>query len=167
MKRYLGLCLLAIAIQTPAESTDEPLPLSQPEPTASVWDLSDLYPDIASWDDARDNASAQISTIGECEGILDNSASVLADCLNRVDDTYKALLGLYVYSFLNKDTNQGNSQYQERATVAQELLLEFTEATHFVKQELSHIGEQPLTTTSMKARGRRARLFYPAIPASI
>lgn len=144
MKRYLGLCLLAITMQTPAESTDEPLPLSQPEPTASVWDISDLYPDIASWDDARDYATAQISAIGECEGILDDSASVLADCLSQVSDTYKALLRLYVYAFLNKDTNQGNIQHQERASVAQELLLEFTEATRFVKQELSHIGEATL-----------------------
>ena len=144
MKRYLGLCLLAITVQTLAESTTESLPLPQAEPTASVWDLSDLYPDIASWDEARNNATAQIGAIGECEGILGDSAGVLADCLNRVADTYRALLKLYVYAFLNKDTNQSNIQYQERATVAQELLVEFTEATRFVKQELSHIGEATL-----------------------
>ncbi|MAZ70689.1 MAG: M3 family oligoendopeptidase [Porticoccus sp.] len=144
MKRYLGLCLLAMTMQTPAEPITDPLPAPKPEEPASVWDLSDLYPDVASWDDARDNATAQISAIGECEGVLDDSANVLADCLNRVSDTYKAVLRLYVYAFLNKDTNQSSIQYRERASVAQELLVEFTAATRFVKQELSQIREATL-----------------------
>ena len=144
MKRYLGLCLLAITIQTPTESTAEPLPTPQSEPPASIWDISDLYPDIASWDDARNSATTQISAISECEGMLGDSADVLADCLNQITNTYKALLRLYVYAFLNKDTNQSNIQYQERASAAQALLAEFTEATRFVKPELSHIGEATL-----------------------
>lgn len=152
MKRFFGPCLLVIAMQVSAESTPEHLPEllpeNQPESVAlsptTAWDLSGLYPDIASWDAAHSDAAAQISRIGECEGTLGKSAEALADCLDRISDTYKTLLRLYVYAFLNKDADQGNVHYQERAMLAQALLTEFVEATRFAKTELSYIGEETL-----------------------
>lgn len=148
MKRCFAACLLVIAMQISAESIAEPLPEYPPEPRTStpapVWDLSDLYPDTASWDAARSGASAKISSISECEGTLGGSSAALTDCLNRISDTYRMLLRLYVYAFLNKDTDQSNTQHQERASVAQALLTEFAEATRFMKTELNHIGEETL-----------------------
>ncbi|MDP1519365.1 oligoendopeptidase F [Porticoccus litoralis] len=118
---------------------------SDPLATDTVWDLGDLYPDIASWDKDRENIAARIETLTECKGKLGDSADKLASCLNDISETYKDLLHLYVYSFLARDTDFSNAQYLERASVAQMLVTQMIEATSFVSPELIAIGEEKLS----------------------
>ena len=126
-----------------ADTTSPSTEPAAPE-TSRVWNLNDLYPDIASWDSARNNIAARIATLSECKGKLGNSADMLAECLSDINNAYKELLRLYVYAYLAKDTDLSNSEYLEHASIAQMLLTQLGEATSFVNPELITIGEKKL-----------------------
>ncbi len=117
---------------------------SEPTPTPTEWNLGDLYPDIDSWDKARNEIAARITTLDDCKGQLSKSAEKLGECLTNITNTYKELLHLYVYAFLAKDTDLGNSEFRERASITQTLATQFDEAISYVNPELVAIGEKQL-----------------------
>lgn len=114
------------------------------ESGSAVWDLNDLYPDTASWDKARNEIAAQVDTLGECRGRLGTSASTLASCLERINNTFRELMRLYSYAYLDRDTDLGNSASLERSSIAQMLFTQLIETTSFVSPELISIGEEKL-----------------------
>ncbi|MEZ5482147.1 MAG: hypothetical protein R3E73_08165 [Porticoccaceae bacterium] len=67
---------------------------------------------------------------------------ILSACLDSASDMYRTLLRLYVYTFLAKDIDLGNSEYRERASMAQSLFTQFSEAVSFIDPELVEIGER-------------------------
>ncbi len=143
--KYFSALVAALFFLSPlqAETSSPSTQPAVPE-TSSVWNLNDLYPDIASWDAARNDIAARITTLRECKGKLGNSADMLAQCLGDINNAYKDLLRLYVYAYLAKDTDLGNSEYMERASIAQMLLTQMGEATSFINPELIAIGEKKL-----------------------
>lgn len=106
-----------------------------------VWDLKTLYPDTASWDVARESITNQITTMGDCKGKLSESAEVLSQCMTDITHAYKDLLRLYVYAFLAKDTDLSNSEFRERSSLAQSLLVQLNEAVSYLNPELIGISE--------------------------
>lgn len=119
-------------------------PIASANTRATEWDLGDLYPDIASWDSAREKLAARITTMRECQGKLGESADTLASCMDDVSNTYKDLLRLYVFAFLAKDTDLGNSEFRERASLAQTLLTQMGEVTSYINPELITIDGRKL-----------------------
>lgn len=145
MKKYLFALLANLLLLSPvfAQEPGQPPKATSPEESA-VWDLGDLFPDLASWDRARAEMAMRIASVAECKGKLGTSAGVLARCLDNVSDTYKDLLRLYVYAYLERDTDLGNSAYLERASLAQALLTQMAEVASFVNPELIAIGKTKL-----------------------
>ncbi len=127
-------------------SHGEPLPEPEAPKTASTstWDLSELYPDVESWNQHRLSIIDQIETLDDCKGKLGDSWKTLAKCLNKTSDTYKNLLRLYVYAFLSKDTDLGNSEFMERSSQSQALWARFGEAISYMEPEIIGIGERKL-----------------------
>lgn len=169
MKYNLAPCFvlcLATVLTTPtlmaAENaeTSAPSPTIKVEPTPTVWDLGDLYPDIASWDAAHKEISDHVASLSECKGKLNKSAEKLGECLDDITNTYKDLLRLYVYAFLAKDTDLGNSEFRERSSVAQTLLTELGEVTSYLNPELITIGEQQLTQFIASSGALKDHDFY-------
>ncbi|WP_461517513.1 oligoendopeptidase F [Porticoccus sp.] len=149
MKYFSALIAALFFLSSSHAETDSPaiestITESTVSETSSVWDLNDLYPDTASWDKDRNDIAARITTLRECKGKLGSSADMLAQCLSDINNAYKDLLLLYVYAYLARDTDLGNSEYLERASIAQMLLTQMGEATSFVNPELIAIGEEKL-----------------------
>jgi len=117
---------------------------TQEQKTDAVWDLTDLYPDIASWNAAREKIAVQIETLSECKGKLDESAEALGQCMDKISNTYKNSLNLYVHSFLAKDTDLGNSEFRERSSMAQSLMAQLGETISFVNPELVAISDKKI-----------------------
>ena len=45
-------------------------PAAATQPPSEVWDLGDLYPDIAAWETAFSATAQHIDTLGDCRGRL-------------------------------------------------------------------------------------------------
>ena len=136
---------LSIAASSQEQPGSQEQSNTQEQKATAVWDLTDLYPDIASWDAAREKTAAQIATLTECKGKLDGSAEVLGQCMDKISNTYKDLLNLYVYSFLAKDTDLGNSEFRERSSMAQSLMAQLGEAISFFNPELVAISDDKIS----------------------
>ena len=143
-------------------NTDSALPATEkPVEEASVeWDLSDLYPDVASWEAEKDALIEGFAELDVCRGKLGNSEKILSACLDSASDMYRTLLRLYVYTFLAKDIDLGNSEYRERASMAQSLFTQFSEAVSFIDPELVEIGERKLKRFLKKSKGLKPHDFY-------
>jgi len=133
-----------LLVLSPAQAEPEPALPSPEQRAEATWNLQDLYPDIASWDSARQEVAGHITTLRECKGELGHSADRLATCLQDINDTFKSLLRLYVYAYLKRDTDLGDSENMERFSIAQMLLTQMIEATSFVSPELIAVGEDKL-----------------------
>ncbi|MBQ0719069.1 MAG: oligoendopeptidase F [Gammaproteobacteria bacterium] len=131
----LGLHASA-SVSTPAPQTPVVVP--------GVWDLSELYPDIANWEEERAKIPEQLASLENCRGKLGSSARRLAQCLAINADTYRNLARLYTYSFLNKDTDLGNSQRREQHALIENLMTRYEESSSFIAPELLLVGKHRL-----------------------
>ncbi|MEZ5530744.1 MAG: oligoendopeptidase F [Porticoccaceae bacterium] len=161
MKKYVFALLANLLLLSPSHAGE---PASQTteavENKSVVWDLTDLYPDLASWEKARGDIAARIAGVSKCKGKLGSNADTLAQCLDDISDTYKDLLRLYVYAYLERDTDLGNSEYLERASLGQALMSQMAEASSFVNPELIAIGEKKLDRFIAESSRLKDHDFY-------
>ena len=113
--------------------------------STTAWDLSDLYADQQHWQQAFDKSKLSVNALSQCRGTLADSAATLSACLDTIYTSYRELLRVYTYAFLQKDTDLANSINGEHYTKAQGLLSEYSQAISFVEPELIAAGEKTLT----------------------
>ena len=63
--------------------------------TTAQWDLSDLYPSVAAWDDARKKALAEVPSLTKYKGRLGESADTLAAFLVAQADRNRTISRIY------------------------------------------------------------------------
>ncbi|MEZ0150194.1 MAG: oligoendopeptidase F [Candidatus Reddybacter sp.] len=140
--------LLAAALLLPlnvSAATQVPAPEpAEPTEEQGVWDLTELYPDVANWEEEKAKIPERLSTLESCQGKLGSSAKRLASCLTLNSDIYRHLARLYTYSFLNKDTDLGNSQRREQHALIENLMTRYEESSSFIAPELLAVGKHRL-----------------------
>ena len=138
MPRHTAGLLLLLSLSLAGGSA------SATSPPGEVWDLGDLYPDVAAWETAFSTVAERIGTLGDCRGRLGTTPRELAACLARMDDTHRDLLRLFSYAYLDRDTDLRNSAANERFSRAQSLYARYGEVTSFVRPELVALGVEML-----------------------
>ncbi len=142
--------LVAIAFAAALNATPAAAKTANPAPArtadAETWNLGDLYPDLGAWEAAFGSTRQQLAGIGACRGHLAESAAVLADCLNRIHTTYRELMRLFTYAYLDRDTDLRDAAAGERFSRAQTLYSQYGEALSFLDPELVAIGATTLET---------------------
>ena len=131
---------LSVNASTQVSAPEETVPLEKHD----VWDLTELYADDASWEEDKSTIPEQLASLESCQGKLGSSAKRLSNCLALNSDTYLKLARLYTYSFLNKDTDLGNSQRREQHAQIENLMTRYAESSSFIAPELLAIGERRL-----------------------
>ncbi|MBL4783249.1 MAG: oligoendopeptidase F [Porticoccaceae bacterium] len=134
------LLALSASASAPVSTMDPSLPTAQP----GVWDLTELYPDLASWKEEKTKIPEQLASLESCQGKLGSSARRLASCLTVNADIYRHLARLYTYSFLNKDTDLGNSLRREQHALIENLMIRYEESSSFIAPELLTVGKRRL-----------------------
>ena len=109
--------------------------------SAAMWDLSEIYPSDAAWDEARKGALAALPAIAKYKGRLGESADVLAEALVLQSDRAKTISRVYVYVALKGDEDVRVSAYQEKQAQARDLYTAFGEATAWFSPELLTLGK--------------------------
>ena len=107
-----------------------------------LWDLTDIYPNLAAWEAERVDVKQQLGTLKTCQGKLGDSGKQLAQCLNKQSNMYRKLLRLYTHSMLNKDTDLKSSARRERHALLENLMTAYEEASSFIEPELLKVGEK-------------------------
>ena len=110
------------------------------ETTADRWNLADLYPTVAAWNDDAAKLDTQMKTFAECKGKMGDSAARFKECLDLQADMTKRYYRLAVYAGQQLAEDTGSSTYLEQDQKADLLGNRLTEATAFVDPEILHVG---------------------------
>ncbi len=114
---------------------------AQDNVTGAMWDLTDLYPNDAAWDDARRKTLADVPSLTKFKGKLGESADTLAAFLVAQSDIGRAASRIYTYASLNADADLRVSANQERQAQAIDLFTALGEATAWATPEILSIGK--------------------------
>ena len=115
--------------------------VEEPDPQAT-WNLTDLYPSVEAWSEARDEVMADFDRIDSLRGTLDDSADSLYQAYRLVSDTYKKAGRVYVYASLNADEDLRESETQERRQLGDIMFARFGEVTAWMQPELIKVGRE-------------------------
>jgi len=117
------------------------LPAWAQDAGGAQWDLTDLYPSDAAWDDARKKALADVPGLAKYKGRLGESAETLAAFMVAQSDLNRTISRVYTYASLNADADLRVSANQERQAQAIDLYTAFGEAVSWASPELLTIGK--------------------------
>ena len=80
-------------------------------PVRHTWNLGDIYPNDAAWRSAKEKLQKDVPQFSQFKGRLGQSASVLADALDRMYTFDKELNRLYTYASLLADQDTRDSAH--------------------------------------------------------
>src|SRR3546814_17817004 len=99
------------------------------------WDLTDLYPSDAAWDEARKQALAALPGMKKYQGTLGTSADALVRALVAQSDLGRTIARIYVYISLKADADLRVAATQEKQAQAIDLYTPFGQAVLWVAPE--------------------------------
>jgi oligoendopeptidase F len=105
-----------------------------------VWDLGDLYPNVAAWDAERHRLLAELPNLEALSGTLGKDAASLRHGLDAISAVRRASERIGVYAWLDADADQRVSAAIERRELAKALDGDLQRATSWVSNEILGIG---------------------------
>lgn len=125
-------CVGAVAAQETASPVD-------PQYT---WDLTELYPTVEDWNEAREQVLLDLQKIEDRRGTLGDSAESLYQALDLVSATTRDAFRVYAYSSLATDEDLRVTETQERDQLGNIMFARFTEATAWMQPEILEVGRE-------------------------
>ncbi len=109
-----------------------------------TWDLTEIYPTVEDWNDAREDVLARLADIEGLRGTLGNSAGELYTALALVSDTTREAYRVAAYANLNADEDLRITETQERRQLSQAMFARMNEATAWMQPEILRVGEEAI-----------------------
>ena len=115
------------------------------EPSAALaspaqWDLTELYPNDAAWDEVRRAALAAVQKLPQYKGTLGQSPAALRAALQANSDLYRTVNRLSTYASLKADEDRRVAVNQEHQSQADDLLAALGENTAWIAPEILSLG---------------------------
>ena len=107
-----------------------------------TWDLTELYPSVEAWEQARDEVLASFEEIEAHRGTLGDSANSLYEALALISDTSRKAARVSGYASLHADEDLRVTETQERRQLGQIMFFRFNEATAWMQPEILRVGEE-------------------------
>jgi len=107
-----------------------------------TWDLTELFPSVEAWNEARQEVLSEFESIEAHRGTLGDSADSLYQAYRQISDTLRKISRVYVYASLNGDEDLRVGETQERVQLAQIMFAQFNEATAWMQPELIEVGRE-------------------------
>jgi len=107
-----------------------------------TWDLTELFPSVEAWNEAREEVLAEFESIEAHRGTLGDSADSLYQAYRKVSDTLRKGYRVFAYASLNGDEDLRVGETQERVQLARIMFSQFNEATAWMQPELIEVGRE-------------------------
>lgn len=140
-----------------AESTEDGSKTVDPK---YVWDLTDLYPTVEAWDDARREVLDTLPKLKAQRGSLSKGPAALRETLDLLFDTTKAAARVRVYAYLAYATDLKDAGAGERQQLALQMLTELENAVSWLEPEILALGENRVRRYQGREEGLEAYSFY-------
>jgi oligoendopeptidase F len=103
---------------------------------AYTWNLNDLYPSDAAWQEGKAAVAAQIPLIQTFKGTLSQSPQQLVACLETSSQIGKAFSRLYSYASMHSDQDTRIADYQAMKQEMQQLGNRFSSEASYIEPEI-------------------------------
>jgi oligoendopeptidase F len=110
-------------------------------PDKYKWNLADLYPSEAAWQEAKDRLKPQIAAIAPFKGTLGTSPARLAEALDAINRVAKDLQKSFTYVSLLADEDTRIAKHQGMQQEMQQIAAGFSEQVSFLEPEVLKIGK--------------------------
>ncbi len=124
------------------------------------WNLEDIYPSMETWGKDYKFVEDNLDKFANFRGKLDKSGKTILECFQLDEKISKILENLYVYAYLNKDSDTRVSKFQALADRAASLNIKYSEAVAYIEPELQKISEKKLNKFISKTDGLRDYKHY-------
>ncbi len=124
------------------------------------WNLADIYPTIEDWEADYHYVEANLGKFDIFRGKLGNSGKEILKCFKLKEKLSISLENLYVYAYLNKDSDTRVSEFQGLADRAGALYTKYGEAVAFIEPELQKISEKKIKKYLSKNDGLEEYSHY-------
>ena len=124
------------------------------------WNLADIYPTIEDWEADYHYVEANLGKFEIFRGKLGKSGKEILKCFKLKEKLSISLENLYVYAYLNKDSDTRVSEFQGLADRAGALYTKYGEAVAFIEPELQKISEKKIKKYLSKNDGLEEYSHY-------
>ena len=104
------------------------------------WNLTDIYPDLATWRRAKDGIARELPSMRQYQGKLGSSAQCLVEALDEAYRLDKEIARLSVYAGMLADQDTRESGPQGMQQEMQQLTADFKAQASYMEPELLHVG---------------------------
>lgn len=111
---------------------------------AYMWDLTDIYPERAAWENDLQRAEEGITRIEAAAGTLGDSIDALKKGLDTVYEVMETVDKAYTYAFLYSAGDNGDPEAQDMCARAAQTYVRVTSATAFMDPEILSIDPEKL-----------------------
>ena len=129
------LVLLLLLLPTLAHARDD----------VDSWDLSDLFPSLEAWSQAKTQLEADAERFADCEDRVTASQKDLAECVERYFALQQAMTRVWVYASAGAATDNRDADANARRGDVGMLFSQLQETTAFVEPALVAAGEATLS----------------------
>jgi oligoendopeptidase F len=155
MKRFTPALILSFLLSlAPLAALAEEAAEVDPRYT---WDLTEIYPSVEAWDQARLDVLDGLEDIVALRGTLGESADDLYRALALVSDTTRAAARVAAYANMNADEDLRVTETDERRQLSRTMFARLNEATAWMQPEILRVGEE--TIRSFIAEDDRLQRF--------
>ncbi len=116
------------------------LPPRSEVPIHETWNLENIFPDVESWQNAKEEVIQQVPVLGEYKGKLVQNPQTLGDFFESYEQTYRLALRVMVYGMLLTSVDTADQEAQAKAGQGQSVFVRLNTATSFLNPELMGIG---------------------------
>ncbi|MCJ7802321.1 MAG: oligoendopeptidase F family protein, partial [Candidatus Marinimicrobia bacterium] len=117
------------------------------------WNLEDIYPNMEKWEEDYKFVESNLDKFAKYRGKLGKSGKTILECFSLDEKISKILENLYVYAYLNKDSDTRVSEFQGLADRAAAIDIKYSEATAYIQSELQTIPEKTISKYIDKTDG--------------
>jgi len=150
-------CLWAAPLSSIAHADAPAKPAANAD---AVWDLRDLYPTTAAWDQERAALARDVDGVARLKGTLGKDAKTMLSVLDTLSLIDKRLARLGVYASLKSDEDVRSATDQARSQASATLYSKFGEATSWVKPEILAIGAKKVESFIAAEPGLKKNTFF-------
>jgi oligoendopeptidase F len=150
-----ALASFQAAAATPAPKAAAPTPAG-----AQRWDLRDLYPDLAAWQQAHDAVRVRIEKLEALKARIGTDGNSLRETLAEISDTLRVLSRVYVYASLMGDEDLRESRAQERKQLALATYTLFGEKTAWLAPAVQALGAERVRAAVAADPAAKRRFDY-------
>jgi oligoendopeptidase F len=126
------------------------LPPRSEVPVEETWNLENVFPDVASWEKAKDEVLENIPALSGFKGKLLKGPATLGNFLDLFERTLRLASRVMIYGMLGSAVDTTDQDAQARAGQGQSIFVRLNAATSFVNPELMDIGFDTLHEWTQK-----------------